>query len=340
MDFSEFMQAMDNSVIGKPQQGVSSERVNKQLIPEPKQTFEKTPAINKNKFLTDALGTIELLYKIQGKEWNVRGTRLAIIALKQLDFTVRSIEDVKDVKGIGSSAKRRIGEVLDNGCLSEVNEKEEVLLMFYKVWGAGPITVRQWYNRGFRTLEDLKKIKHELPLEQQLGLKYYKDITCKIPRNEVKKHANVVKKAAQTMYPEARIDICGSYRREREECGDIDVMITVPCPTPDGVLERIINVLIEQEFIVETLHMSEYKQGRTWQHHFDKFMGISILPGGKCRRLDIVLLPSHMHAGVLFYFTGSNWFNRDLRMYVTTLDAKTLLYYVTWDDIAILKQKN
>lgn len=56
--------------------------------------------------------------------------------------------------------------------------------LFGEVWGIGPATALKLYEKGHRTLEDLK---HEdsLTNSQRLGLKYFDDIKTRIPRQEV-----------------------------------------------------------------------------------------------------------------------------------------------------------
>lgn len=56
--------------------------------------------------------------------------------------------------------------------------------MFGEVWGIGPTTAQKLYEKGYRTLEDLKN-EESLTHAQKLGLKYFEDIKQRIPRHEV-----------------------------------------------------------------------------------------------------------------------------------------------------------
>lgn len=56
--------------------------------------------------------------------------------------------------------------------------------LFGEVWGIGPATAQKLYEKGHRTLDDLKN-EDSLTHSQRLGLKYFDDIKTRIPRHEV-----------------------------------------------------------------------------------------------------------------------------------------------------------
>lgn len=56
--------------------------------------------------------------------------------------------------------------------------------MFGEVWGVGPATALKLYEKGHRSLDDLKN-DDTLTNSQKLGLKYFDDIRTRIPREEV-----------------------------------------------------------------------------------------------------------------------------------------------------------
>lgn len=65
---------------------------------------------------------------------------------------------------------------------------------------------------------------------QKIGLKYYEDFNERIPREEVTQLFEKVKQAAMSLFKNGKNDLivecCGSYRRGKQSCGDIDVLIT------------------------------------------------------------------------------------------------------------------
>jgi DNA polymerase lambda len=56
--------------------------------------------------------------------------------------------------------------------------------LFGEVWGIGPATALKLYEKGYRTLDDLKN-EELLTNSQRIGLKYFQDIKHRIPRHEV-----------------------------------------------------------------------------------------------------------------------------------------------------------
>lgn len=58
-----------------------------------------------------------------------------------------------------------------------------VISLFGEVWGIGPATALKLYEKGHRTLEDLKQ-EDSLTNSQKLGLKFFDDIKKRIPRHE------------------------------------------------------------------------------------------------------------------------------------------------------------
>lgn len=62
--------------------------------------------------------------------------------------------------------------------------KVRTISLFGEVWGIGPATALKLYEKGHRTLEDLKN-EDSLTHSQRLGLKYFDDIRTRIPRQEV-----------------------------------------------------------------------------------------------------------------------------------------------------------
>lgn len=59
-----------------------------------------------------------------------------------------------------------------------------------------------------------------------MGLKYYDEFLERIPRDEVTEIEGVVKDHAWRLVPGLSIETCGSYRRGKATCGDVDILLT------------------------------------------------------------------------------------------------------------------
>lgn len=60
----------------------------------------------------------------------------------------------------------------------------QTISLFGEVWGVGPATALKLYDKGHRTLDDLRN-DDSLTNAQKLGLKYFDDIRQRVPRHEV-----------------------------------------------------------------------------------------------------------------------------------------------------------
>lgn len=186
------------------------------------------------------------------------------------------------------------------------NNYDDVMKLFNKVWGAGPVTCKSWYKKGFRTLADLKKHVDQLTNQQQIGLKYYSEFCERIPREEVNKIGLAVEKVLKTVDPQFHMEICGSYRRGLKDSGDIDILIRHSKLTTlkklEGMLPKIISLLTDYKILTDHLSLGN-----------DKYMGVCMI-NKKHRRIDIKMIPNREWYFALLYFTGSACLNKRMRM--------------------------
>ena len=107
---------------------------------------------------------------------------------------------------------------------------------------------------------------------------------------------------------------CGSYRRGKEQCGDVDVLITrIDSRKITGMLERLVNQLEKQGFLKERLGMS---YGNTNKAR-EMYMGVCKVEGeeAKARRIDIKVYPKECFGFAVLYFTGCGEFNINMRLH-------------------------
>jgi DNA polymerase lambda len=82
----------------------------------------------------------------------------------------------------------------------KADKKVKVMSLFGAVWGIGPSTAQKLYDKGHRSLEDLK-MDTSLTPAQRVGLEFHEDIIKRIPRHEVKEMEAIVQKAAAEFGP-------------------------------------------------------------------------------------------------------------------------------------------
>uniref|UniRef100_A0A8C5R7E4 DNA polymerase n=1 Tax=Leptobrachium leishanense TaxID=445787 RepID=A0A8C5R7E4_9ANUR len=272
---------------------------------------------NHNQFITDKLEVLAKAYSVQGDRWRALGYSKAINALKSYRKPVTSAEEAANIPGIGKKMAEKIEEILDSGHLRKldhISDSVAVLEAFSNIWGAGSKTAQSWYQQGFRTLDDIRT-KAILTSQQAIGLKYYEDFLDRMPREEAGKIEETVRKTAQTINSGLVSMACGSYRRGKQTCGDVDVLVTHPDgKSHKGVFGKLIEGLKVQGFLTDDLVSHEDNGNQK------KYMGVCCLPGPgqRHRRLDIIVIPYGEFACALMYFTGSAHFNRSMRALAKT----------------------
>ncbi|XP_036026772.1 DNA polymerase lambda isoform X2 [Onychomys torridus] len=226
-------------------------------------------------------------------------------------------QEACSIPGIGRRMAEKILEILESGHLRKldhISDSVPVLELFSNIWGAGTKTAQMWYHQGFRNLEDIRSLS-SLTAQQAIGLKHYDDFLDRMPREEAAEIEQTVRLSAQAFNPGLLCVACGSYRRGKLTCGDVDVLITHPDGrSHQGIFGRLLDSLRQQGFLTDDL-VSQEENGQQ-----QKYLGVCRLPGPgqRHRRLDIIVVPYCEFACALLYFTGSAHFNRSMRALAKT----------------------
>lgn len=301
------------------------------LRPEQKQT-------NLNKDITDILERMRAQYKAAGERMRELGYTKAINAIRRCRHRIRSGEDARKLYGVGERIAAKIDEIVRTGQLRQVDhavdcEEGRAMELFSKVWGAGPSTARKWIQAGWRTLDDLRANVAQLTRSQQIGLKHYYDFQARIPREEVGLIESIIARICVRYDPGFVVVACGSYRRGKADCGDVDILVT----HADGqshlsILRPLLRKLQEAGYLTDTLTISEASKEREERKKAtgngevggtqSSYHGVFRLlgPDAKHRRLDIICVPYNEMGCALLYFTGSDYFNRSMRHYAKALN--------------------
>ncbi|NP_001267179.1 DNA polymerase lambda [Pan troglodytes] len=274
-------------------------------------------ATNHNLHITEKLEVLAKAYSVQGDKWRALGYAKAINALKSFHKPVTSYQEACSIPGIGKRMAEKIIEILESGHLRKldhISDSVPVLELFSNIWGAGTKTAQMWYQQGFRSLEDIRS-QASLTTQQAVGLKHYSDLLERMPREEATEIEQTVQKAAQAFNSGLLCVACGSYRRGKATCGDVDVLITHPDGRSHrGIFSRLLDSLRQEGFLTDDL-VSQEENGQQ-----QKYLGVCRLPGPgrRHRRLDIIVVPYSEFACALLYFTGSAHFNRSMRALAKT----------------------
>ncbi|CAB4295065.1 unnamed protein product [Prunus armeniaca] len=221
------------------------------------------PDLNKN--ITQIFGKLINIYRALGDDRRSFSYYKAIPVIEKLPFKIQSVDQVKDLPNIGKSMQDHIREIVTTGKLSklehfETDEKVRTIALFEEIWGVGPATALKLYEKGHRTLDDLKN-EDSLTNSQKLGLRYYDDIKQRIPRHEAEEMEHLLQKVGENVLPGVVIVCGGSYRRGKASCGDLDIVITHPDGmSHKGFLPKYVKQLKDMKFLREDLIFSTHSE--------------------------------------------------------------------------------
>ncbi|KAJ7092439.1 DNA polymerase lambda [Mycena belliarum] len=275
-----------------------------------------------NEFIAKKLEELMELHKAKpgpDNHWRALGYQKAVRALRNHPTKIASINQAKKLRGVAEKTALKIMEIVNTGDLQRIKwentEDVGVRKTFQGIYGVGQSTAYKWYAAGCRTLDDLKAGVGgvELTPAQKIGIEFYDDINDRMPREEAGALFELIKPIALALDPKIEIQIMGSYRRGKADCGDIDIMIT-RCPddgkTQAGILHHLLKELRKRKIITEDLALPE--------NPFDDesiYRGLCRLPqpGSRRRRIDFLVVPYKSRGAALLYYTGDDIFNRAMR---------------------------
>ncbi|KAM3194025.1 hypothetical protein ACQJBY_070589 [Aegilops geniculata] len=258
------------------------------------------PDLNRN--ITEIFGKLINIYRAMGDDRRSFSYYKAIPVIEKLPFKIESGDQVKNLPAIGKSLRDHINEIVTTGKLSKLehfenDEKIYIILkvravsLFGEVWGVGPATALKLYDKGHRTLDDLRK-DDSLTYAQRTGLKFFDDIRQRIPRHEVSEMEKLLQEVGKDILPGVTIVCGGSYRRGKSSCGDMDIVITHDDGKSHvGFLPKFVQRLKDINFLREDLIFSINSIEGT-DSGVDTYFGLCTYPGRELRhRIDLKVYP-------------------------------------------------
>jgi len=293
-----------------------------------------TTLINKQKIIdefTDLVKQIKIdIENSTGKEkikntFRLQSIENAIKVISKIKNDKITIEQISNLKGIGPGTIRRIEEIIKTGKLEEIKitTKDEKFLKLMdeleESYGIGKKTAYTLFKEhNIKSMDELiKKVKSgEIVLSDvaMKGLKYYKQITTKIPRKIIDSARELLLDVLFKIDPELFGAICGSYRRMKETSGDIDLIVVHPKIQTKTDLKvnkyfkTIIKTLKMGGFIIESLTGDDVESKFMGIFKFEEIIG----------RIDIRFMPYESFYFAYLYFTGGVDLNRNMRLVAIT----------------------
>lgn len=298
-----------------------------QFIKE-KTTKNTNVFLNKNEKLIKLLRILKHSNEILNEQFKVKAYFNAITNIKKLnvDLTKNNIKILlHPTKLVGNKIYKKIEEFVNTGHIKEVDTlllKQQQYSELLKIRGFGVKGVEMLFKNGITSLNSLlknKEYQQKLNHNQLLGLRHYKDLNTKIPKNEIKE-------LMLNFYNFIKIpfDIAGSYRRNKEFSSDIDIIIKLEDILKKyNNIENFKNIIKSYNYYVNSLVTGNKKIS---------FLMKSCLTN-LIRQVDIIIVQKKEFYNALLYFTGSKEFNEKIR---STLKKKGYLlneYYLLKNNV-------
>ena len=170
-------------------------------------------------------------------QWKSYCFRIVAGRLLELDFEVdndvETQQRLKAFKGFGKSVCEKIQECIDYGTTTRINEFEsdeqrQAMKKMKDIWGVGPVKARELIGVGHTTIVDVRDAicQNQISLvrNQLIGVDCYEDILERISRSEAEKIGEMVRLVAERLFSGMEAHIMGSYRRGKDDCGDVDIL--------------------------------------------------------------------------------------------------------------------
>ncbi|EER19700.1 DNA polymerase mu, putative [Perkinsus marinus ATCC 50983] len=326
---------------------------------------DRKPTLDCNKKLSQIFRDLEANLrhnKGSSDEFRSRSYRRAADKIDKLGYPLDTDAAVEHFasecgSGIGAKTMQKIREFVNTGSVKKAEvigtaERAIGIRELTSVWGVGVSTAEKWYAMGIRSVDALRHSGsiEQLNHNQKIGLKYFEEFNCKIPRQEVEEISTVVlagvDQATRAKYgglEHFNVVVCGSYRRGKAMCGDVDFLIThrsrqLTYTENAAILSSIVSCLSEEGVAPSfpqarlTDHLNQYRQhqehseesstsciGLDDYQQFCQYFGVfQLSPKHIHRRVDIKVWSLREYPYALVHFTGSGVFNRRMRYYAKT----------------------
>lgn len=218
-----------------------------------KNKTKKQQKFNNNQKIIDILMIVRKFYHIINDNIRANAYSKAIFHLKNYPFDILNGEQVSHLEGIGKKMVEKINTIIDEGTLPMIkyenmiqiikenkNKPEKVLS---EILGFGPKKVKELIQDGYDTITKVKsgfkKGIVNLNNQQQIGLKYHKQLQELIPRKEAEYVHNLIDKiylrVKKTIKKRFMFLPAGSFPSGKEESKDIDILIVKENTNPINI---------------------------------------------------------------------------------------------------------
>lgn len=136
---------------------------------------------------------------------------------------ILSLNKISQLEGVGKGTLEKINEFEKIGKIQVLEDmkKDKKLVSLVKlqqVYGIGPKLAQKYVNQGIMEVKNLPL--NKLTDSQKLGLKYFKDLQIRIPRNDALKMQKYLEKVLKK-----KIYLLGGFRLGKLDGKDLDIVV-------------------------------------------------------------------------------------------------------------------
>ena len=268
--------------------------------------------MNDNKAIAGMLRQIGALLDEQGIAFKPAAYRRAAQVVEELPHDIATydgVEELKKLPSIGEGIGKKIVEYLDTGKMTALENLKisqggipgELL----DIEDLGPKRVREFQMAlGIQTvadliqaaekgkLRDLPRMSEEMEKKILENAKRVKERIKRYSLKEIKKGVEALMKDIKKVTGVEKAEVAGSYRREKETVGDIDILVVTKSP------KKVADAITKLKFVKKVIAHGEKKVS------FDMKSGL---------RVDVRFVKKDQWGSALLYFTGDKAHNIEMR---------------------------
>lgn len=273
-----------------------------------------------NKEISDVLFEISAYYLLAKDKQREKTFDNAARIISTYDEVITSGKQAETIYGIGKSISSIIDEYLKTGQVKRLKmlqddfvTKKPIMDYFMSFYGIGPVKAADLINKGYTTLAQLWNNKDKLLTQaQQAGILWREHIPIRIPKDEMDTIHDTISDIFKD--EEFKWEMAGSFRRQEESSGDIDILIQ-----RDDNVDMNIIVDILEPYLPTILSQGVKKLAGIFRLS-DEYYG---------HRIDILIIAPESWHFALLHFTGSGRFNILMRHRAKEFGLKLSEYSLT-----------
>lgn len=268
--------------------------------------------MSNNQAIASKLNQIAALLQEQGVQFKPAAYRRAAQVIEELPKDIATYGDEKELKklpGIGEAIAKKIIEYLTTGEISFLTglmaEQGGISADLMDIEGLGPKRVRQLQRE--MNITSVAQLVNAAEQGKLAGLELWDEIMEKkvlenakkvgerikrFPWDEAKSDVDLLLETIKSVKGVDRCDVAGSFRRQKETVGDIDILLVTTSA------QEVSDAIAALEIVRDVVAHGEKKIS------FDLHNGL---------RVDVRLVKADQWGAALMYFTGSKEHNIAVR---------------------------